>query len=78
MASYFYVLLAVNRFLVVVSSPKVTHMFQKIPISLWLLLGLLYGLAAGIGSKPLPFNSRAFGGIYVPAIEDLKKVSSED
>ncbi|CAJ0935358.1 unnamed protein product, partial [Mesorhabditis belari] len=70
-ASFLYVLLAVNRLVVLISNPFFNQAFNKVPTLGWAFLACMYGAWVGIIHKPLPYNSKAFGAIYVPAIEDI-------
>ncbi|CAJ0587758.1 unnamed protein product, partial [Mesorhabditis spiculigera] len=70
-ASFFYVLLAVNRFIVILGNGKIDYTFQRIPTYVWVLMCLGYCTYGAILHKPLPYNSRLFGAYYVIGVQDV-------
>ncbi|CAJ0950569.1 unnamed protein product, partial [Mesorhabditis belari] len=69
-ASVLYVVLALNRFVVIIGWVRVTHYVTRVPIYVWLFLAASWSFYTGILHKPLTYNSKAFLAFYIPFIED--------
>ncbi|CAJ0952462.1 unnamed protein product, partial [Mesorhabditis belari] len=72
-AAFLYVVLAVNRFLVILGRPRLVRGFSRIRIWVWLFLAVIWGLLISILTKPLSYNSKAMIAIVFPFIEDMNK-----
>ncbi|CAJ0933933.1 unnamed protein product, partial [Mesorhabditis belari] len=69
-ASFLYVVLALNRFIVIAGSDTIAQNVVRIPIHFWLFLAVTWSVYTGILHKPLTYNSRAFLAYYNPFIEE--------